>query len=141
MKAIFFIALILSSAFAKVAEDAHSIQALRAVYHPKLPMSISGNTKLVEGKPTHSVADQEEIKKLFPHTYGMPILTFEPSNLAERGEAINVGVMLSGGQAPGGHNVISGLFDGIKSINKNSKLYWSFRFSKSRIYRTYLRYN
>ena len=123
MKAIFFIALILSSAFAKVAEDAHSIQALRAVYHPKLPMSISGNTKLVEGKPTHSVADQEEIKKLFPHTYGMPILTFEPSNLAERGEAINVGVMLSGGQAPGGHNVISGLFDGIKSINKNSKLY------------------
>jgi pyrophosphate--fructose-6-phosphate 1-phosphotransferase len=114
---------ILSSAFAKVAEDAHSIQALRAVYHPKLPMSISGNTKLVEGKPTHSVADQEEIKKLFPHTYGMPILTFEPSNLAERGEAINVGVMLSGGQAPGGHNVISGLFDGIKSINKNSKLY------------------
>jgi len=123
MKAIFFIALILSSAFAKVAEDAHSIQALRAVYHPKLPMSISGNTKLVEGKPTHSVADQEEIKKLFPNTYGMPILTFEPSNLAERGEAINVGVMLSGGQAPGGHNVISGLFDGIKSINKNSKLY------------------
>ena len=93
MKVIFFIALILSSALAKLVEDSHSIQALRAVYHPKLPMSISGNTKLVEGKPTHSVEDQEEIKKLVPLTYDMPILTFKPSNLAELGEAINVGVI------------------------------------------------
>jgi len=69
------------------------------------------------------VVDQEEIKKLFPNTYGMPILTFEPANLDERREPINVGVILSGGQAPGGHNVISGIFDGIKAINKNSKLY------------------
>ena len=51
----------------------------------------------------------------------MPILTFEPPNLAERVEAINVGVMLSGGQAPGWHNVISGIFDGIKSINKKAR--------------------
>ena len=75
MKAIFFIALILSSAFAKLAEDSHSIEALRAVYHPKLLMSISGKTQLVEGKPTYSVEVHDEIKKLLPLTYRMPILT------------------------------------------------------------------
>ena len=123
MKAIFLIALILSSVFSKIEDGRHDIQSLRAVYHPKVPYSISGSTKLVEGKATHSVANQEEIKKLFPNTYGMPILTFEPANLSDKGEPINVGVILSGGQAPGGHNVISGIFDGIKAINKNSKLY------------------
>ena len=123
MKAIFLIALILSSAFAKLEGDKHDIQSLRAVYHPKIPYSISGSTKLVEGKGTQSVANQDEIKKLFPNTYGMPIVTFEPANLSDKGEPINVGVILSGGQAPGGHNVISGIFDGIKAINKNSKLY------------------
>ena len=123
MKAIFLIALIISSSFAKIAEQEKTIQSFRAVYQPKIPYSISGSAKLVEGKRTESVADQAEIKKLFPHTYGMPIITFEPSNLSDKGEPINVGVMLSGGQAPGGHNVISGLFDGIKAINKNSKLY------------------
>ena len=84
-------------------------------------MSISGKTQLVEGKPTYSVEDHDEIKKILPLTYSMPILTFEPSNLAERGQAINVGVMLSGGQALGGHNVISGIFDGIKSKNKKTR--------------------
>ena len=123
MKAIFLIALILSSVFSKIEDGRHDIQSLRAVYHPKVPYSISGSTKLIEGKATHSVANQEEIKKLFPNTYGMPILTFEPANLSDKGEPINVGVILSGGQAPGGHNVISGIFDGIKAINKNSKLY------------------
>ena len=123
MKAIFILLLILSSTFAKIAEENQSIQHFRSIYHPKLPYSISGSTKLVEGKSTQSVADQNEIKKLFPNTYGMPILTFEPANLDERREPINVGVILSGGQAPGGHNVISGIFDGIKAINKNSKLY------------------
>ena len=123
MKAIFLIALLISSTFAKIANEEHDIQKFRAAYHPKIPYSISGSTKLVEGKRTESVADQAEIKKLFPNTYGMPVLTFEPSNLSEQGEPINVGVILSGGQAPGGHNVISGIFDGIKAINKNSKLY------------------
>ena len=80
MKAIFLIALILSSVFAKVENDKHDIQSLRAVYHPKVPYSISGSTKLVEGKGTQSVADQEEIKKLFPNTYGMPILTIKAIN-------------------------------------------------------------
>jgi pyrophosphate--fructose-6-phosphate 1-phosphotransferase len=123
MKAIFLIALLISSTFAKIANEENDIQKFRAAYHPKIPYSISGSTKLVEGKRTESVADQAEIKKLFPNTYGMPILTFEPSNLSDKGEPINVGVILSGGQAPGGHNVISGIFDGIKAINKNSKLY------------------
>ena len=123
MKSLFIIALILSSTLAKIADDANSMQAMRAAYMPKMPSSITGSAKLVEGKKTESVADQEEIRKLFPHTYGMPILTFEKSNLAENGEPINVGVILSGGQAPGGHNVISGIFDGIKLINKKSKLY------------------
>ena len=123
MKAIFLIALLISSTFAKIANEEHDIQKFRAAYHPKIPISISGSAKLVEGKRTESVADQAEIKKLFPNTYGMPVLTFEPSNLSEQGEPINVGVILSGGQAPGGHNVISGIFDGIKAINKNSKLY------------------
>ena len=123
MKAIFLIALLISSSFAKIDKDKKTIQDFRAIYQPKIPMSISGSAKLVEGKKTESVADQAEIKKLFPNTYGMPVLTFEPSNLSDKGEPMNVGVILSGGQAPGGHNVISGLFDGIKAINKNSKLY------------------
>ncbi len=123
MKSLLIIALIISTSLSKIADDVASIQTLRAAYKPKMPPSIIGSAKLVEGKKTESVADQKEIQKLFPHTYGMPIITFEKSNLAENGEPINVGVILSGGQAPGGHNVISGLFDGIKSINKKSKLY------------------
>jgi len=122
MKALLIIALILSSSFAKVVEKA-SLQSLRGEYKPKMPSSITDSAKLVEGKKTESVADQAEIKKLFPNTYGMPILTFEKANLANDGKPINVGVILSGGQAPGGHNVISGIFDGIKKINKESRLY------------------
>ncbi|MCQ2975198.1 MAG: diphosphate--fructose-6-phosphate 1-phosphotransferase [Bacteroidales bacterium] len=99
------------------------LQIARAAYQPKMPASICGNTKLVEGKATDSVADQADIKKLFPNTYGLPIVTFEKSDVAMSQKAINVGVILSGGQAPGGHNVISGIFDGIKAINKDSKLY------------------
>lgn len=95
----------------------------RAAYKPKLPASIREGTKCVEGKPTQSVADQADIKKLFPQTYGMPVLTFEKDGAKKSTPAINVGVILSGGQAPGGHNVISGIFDGIKALNKDSKLY------------------
>jgi len=99
------------------------LQIARAAYQPKVPASIKGATKLVEGKATESVADQADIKKLFPNTYGLPIVTFENSDKASANKAINVGVILSGGQAPGGHNVISGIFDGIKAINPDSKLY------------------
>ena len=99
-----------------------NLQIARAAYKPKLPQALLGPVKAVEGAPTQSVGNQEEIKALFPNTYGMPVIEFEAGE-AQQLPAINVGVILSGGQAPGGHNVISGLFDGIKSINPDSKLY------------------
>ncbi len=98
------------------------LQIARESYKPKLPGALRGNVKIVEGKKTESVADQEEIKKLFEHTYGMPLLTFEPGDKKEY-PVMNIGVILSGGQAPGGHNVIAGIFDGIKTLNPESKLY------------------
>jgi len=100
-----------------------ALQAERAKYQPKLPNSLKSTVKLVEGAKTQSVADQDEIKKLFPNTYGMPLITFNESTEKIQYPAVNVGVILSGGQAPGGHNVISGIFDGIKNINPESKLY------------------
>ena len=100
-----------------------ALQVARATYQPKLPKALlHGAVKAVEGKATESVADQADIKNLFPNTYGMPIITFEASE-KRANQAMNVGVILSGGQAPGGHNVISGLFDGLKSLNKDNKLY------------------
>ena len=101
-----------------------ALQKARAAYQPKLPSALWGAVKAVEGEPTQSVADQEEIKALFPNTYGLPELTFEKDpKPAKVTTPFNVGVILSGGQAPGGHNVISGLFDGIKAINKECRLY------------------
>ena len=100
-----------------------ALQIARAAYQPKLPKALKGAIALKEGEATQSVADQEAIKNLFPNTYGMPVVTFEVAEEAKELPAINVGVILSGGQAPGGHNVISGIFDGLKSLNKDSKLY------------------
>ena len=101
------------------------LQIVRAAYKPKLPQALCGAVKVIEGEPTQSVANQAEIKELFPQTYGLPVLKFDVDSSAKNKvkEPINVGVILSGGQAPGGHNVISGLFDGLKSINKDSRLY------------------
>ena len=78
--------------------------------------------KVQEGAPTQSVDNQEEIKALFPNTYGMPLVEFVPGE-TENAKEMNVGIILSGGQAPGGHNVISGLFDQVKKLNPNNKLY------------------
>ena len=100
-----------------------ALQAERAKYQPKLPNSLKSSVKLVEGEKTQSVADQNDIEKLFPNTYGMPLIAFEKTSEKKQYAAVNVGVILSGGQAPGGHNVISGIFDGIKNINPESKLY------------------
>ncbi len=100
-----------------------ALQKERIKYQPKLPKSLKGFPKLVEGDKTKSVADQKDIEKLFPNTYGMPIISFEESVDVSGKTPINVGVILSGGQAPGGHNVISGIFDGVKNINPDSKLY------------------
>ncbi|MBR6191052.1 MAG: diphosphate--fructose-6-phosphate 1-phosphotransferase [Prevotella sp.] len=100
-----------------------ALQIARAAYQPKLPKALRGALKAVEGEPTQSVADQEEVQKLFPNTYGMPYLKFEPTKGDMTATAINVGVILSGGQAPGGHNVISGLFDGVKRLNPENRLF------------------
>lgn len=99
------------------------LQIARASYQPKLPAVFKGNVALNEGAATQSVADQNEIKALFPNTYGMPIINFTATETTKSYPAIAVGVILSGGQAPGGHNVISGLFDGLKKLNPNNKLY------------------
>lgn len=99
------------------------LQKARMAYQPKLPIVMTHPVKVVEGQPTQSVADQEDIKKLFPNTYGLPELRFERNPNPTTGRPINVGVILSGGQAPGGHNVICGLFDGIKKIHRDSRLY------------------
>ena len=101
------------------------LQIARQGYEPKMPAALRGNIRLVEGDKTQSVADQEAIRQLFPNTYGMPVITFEQAEgaMPTMPTSINVGVILSGGQAPGGHNVISGLFDGLKRLNKDNKLY------------------
>ena len=99
-----------------------ALQIARAAYQPKLPKALQGAVKIKEGAPTQSVDNQEDIKKLFPNTYGMPIIEFEPAQ-SENNSKINVGVILSGGQAPGGHNVITGLFDQIKRLNPENRLF------------------
>ena len=98
------------------------LQKERAGYQPKLPKALQGAVKVQEGAPTQSVDNQEDIKKLFPNTYGMPLVEFVPADSANNAK-INVGIILSGGQAPGGHNVISGLFDEVKKLNPENRLY------------------
>ena len=100
-----------------------ALQKARAAYQPKLPIVLTGAVKAVAGEPTNSVADQDDIKALFPNTYGLPELKFEKATQTAPSKPMNVGVILSGGQAPGGHNVICGLFDGIKKVHRDSKLY------------------
>ena len=99
-----------------------ALQKERAGYQPKLPKALQGAVKVQEGAPTQSVDNQEDIKKLFPNTYGMPLVEFVPADSANNAK-INVGIILSGGQAPGGHNVISGLFDEVKKLNSENRLY------------------
>lgn len=99
-----------------------ALQKERAAYQPKLPKALQGPVKVKEGAATQSVDNQEEIKKLFPNTYGMPLVEFVPGEEPTQ-KVMNVGVILSGGQAPGGHNVISGLFDEVKKLNPANRLY------------------
>jgi diphosphate--fructose-6-phosphate 1-phosphotransferase len=99
-----------------------ALQKARSAYQPKLPKALQGAVKIVEGASTQSVDNQEEIKNLFPNTYGMPLVEFVPGNETNQ-KKMNVGIILSGGQAPGGHNVISGLFDAVKKLNPENRLY------------------
>ena len=100
-----------------------ALQIARAAYQPKLPAGLRGNVSIKEGAPTQSVGNQEEIKALFPNTYGMPLVEFVPSDEKKEYAPMNIGIILSGGQAPGGHNVICGLYDELKKQNAGNKLY------------------
>ena len=100
-----------------------ALQIARAAYQPKLPAGLRGNVSIKEGNATQSVGDQEDIQKLFPNTYGMPLVEFVPSEEEKTYAPMNIGIILSGGQAPGGHNVICGLYDELKKQNAGNKLY------------------
>lgn len=101
-----------------------ALQKAREAYQPKLPQSLQGPVKIKFGEVTASCGDQEDIQNLFPHTYGMPIVEMVHDDSPKRvEEPFNVGIILSGGQAPGGHNVVSGIFDGIKRLNPECRLY------------------
>ncbi len=102
-----------------------ALQKARYTYQPKLPAVLTGDIRDIEvefGTPTESIADQTDVKKLFAKTYGAPIAVFKQGKNPEINKELRVGVILSGGQAPGGHNVITGLYDGIKKANSSSKL-------------------
>ena len=102
------------------------LQIERLKYQPKLPASLAnGINHLImnEGSATEAVANKDEIKNLFKNTYGKPTVTFQTSAEANQCNQRNVGVILSGGQAPGGHNVIAGLYDALKQANPENKLY------------------
>jgi pyrophosphate--fructose-6-phosphate 1-phosphotransferase len=107
-------------------KELSALQIERLKYQPKLPSSLAGginNLSMVEGNKTQSVKDMEQIQELFKNTYGKPVVTFKTTSNTQPSEARNIGVILSGGQAPGGHNVIAGLYDALKQANSNSKLY------------------
>ena len=102
------------------------LQIERLKYQPKLPASLAGGINhlmLQEGSATEAVANKDEIKNLFKNTYGKPTVTFQTSTESAPSEVRNVGVILSGGQAPGGHNVIAGLYDALKQANPANQLY------------------
>ncbi|SDZ99143.1 pyrophosphate--fructose-6-phosphate 1-phosphotransferase [Lachnospiraceae bacterium NK3A20] len=105
--------------------DISPLQKERLQYQPKLPgMLRDGITNITveEGEETQSVADQDKIRALFPHTYGKKEITFVKGANTSAGKRQVVGVILSGGQAPGGHNVISGLYDALKASGKDNVL-------------------
>ncbi len=107
-------------------KELSSLQIERLKYQPKLPSSLAGginNLTMLEGSKTECVKDAEQIKELFANTYGKPVVTFKTTSTKEACAKRNIGVILSGGQAPGGHNVIAGLYDALKQSNPESKLY------------------
>jgi pyrophosphate--fructose-6-phosphate 1-phosphotransferase len=93
-------------------------------YKPKLPKVLASHSVVVKkGKATQSISDQSEIKNLFPHTYGQSEVLFAPGKGGVKcAKPLHVALVLSGGQAPGGHNVVAGLFDGLRKLNKKNRL-------------------
>ena len=107
-------------------EKLSPLQIERLKYQPKLPSSLAegiNSLEMAEGSATQSVRDQEQIQELFKNTYGKPVVTIKHSTMSKEAGIRNVGVILSGGQAPGGHNVIAGLYDALKQANSANKLY------------------
>jgi pyrophosphate--fructose-6-phosphate 1-phosphotransferase len=103
-----------------------ALQTARYAYKPKLPECLSGPVEDIDvefGSPTESISDRKELSEIFKITYGKPLATFKKGKNEKIKRELKVGVILSGGQAPGGHNVIAGLFDGLKKGNPNSTLY------------------
>ena len=106
--------------------DLSPLHKARLSYNPKLAGALQEgikNVKFTFGEKTSAVKDKEDIEKLFKDVYGGPIVSFSNAGESLKMENKNVGVILSGGQAPGGHNVIAGLYDAIKQANPNNKLY------------------
>ena len=102
------------------------LQIARYQYAPKLPGMLRNGISEISvrnGGATESVADQEKIKALFPNTYGKNEIIFEKGQNTSEARKLVVGVILSGGQAPGGHNVVCGLYDALKATNKDNELY------------------
>ena len=102
------------------------LQTARYGYEPKLPGMLRNGIADIcvnEGAETQSVADQEKIAALFPNTYGKKEITFAKGQNTSAPKTHKVGVILSGGQAPGGHNVVCGLYDAIKATNPENELY------------------
>ncbi len=107
-----------------MAREISCLQRARASYEPKLPKALRGGSIKIElGASTEPATDKAEIKKLFPRTYGQSEAKIVADTSDLPTAALNVGVVLSGGQAPGGHNVIAGLFDALKAANPKSRLY------------------
>ena len=106
--------------------DLSPLQKARYQYAPKLPKMLRNGISeisVLEGEETSSVADQEKIKALFPNTYGKKEITFQKGQNTSVAKKQVVGVILSGGQAPGGHNVVCGLYDALKATNPENVLY------------------
>ncbi len=102
-----------------------ALQTARYQYQPKLPLILQNRIEEVEvcyGEATQSVADQEKISQMFPNTYGMKTISFKKGESKEHKDKQVVVVILSGGQAPGGHNVITGLYDALKNANRDNVL-------------------
>jgi pyrophosphate--fructose-6-phosphate 1-phosphotransferase len=105
--------------------DYSPLQKERYKYQPKLPALLTNPIHTLvatKGALTAPEIDADKIKSLFPHTCGLPRVSFTVSDTPVAHKVINIGVILSGGQAPGGHNVISGLYDAIKKGNSESNL-------------------
>ena len=105
--------------------DISKLQKARYDYKPKMPKILLDkieNIRTYEEEPTQSIGDQAQIKKLFPHTYGLSEVAIRRGKDEGIGKEINIGVILSGGQAPGGHNVIAGLYDAMHKSHLDSHL-------------------